>query len=189
MNSEQQHYAISLDGGKLSSIPKAGVWFLLSVFLIPTLIMHVWIGLAIIILYLILSHCVKKENDLHSKGLLKWGQFLCVLGIECAALTILRFNVIKPLLICMFCLLIAYEFIFALKIKLKIYSGTDKAQKKVRNVLTATSCLCGFSIGRLLARFGDTDVVLWIMTLLCSVLVVGSITVFQKVLVYKIIKE
>ena len=192
MNTELHHYAMSLDGEKLSSSPKACVWILLSIFLIPTLIMNVWIGLTIIFLYLGLSHCVKKENDIHSKGLLKWGLFLLFLGIEVLLLVVMLYKIVKlvkSFLVSLLILLVVYEVVFAIKIKQKVYSGTDKAKKKVSKVLAGTSCLCGFGIGRLLARFGNADVILWIMILLCSVLIVGSVSVFQKVLVYKSIKK
>lgn len=190
MKTELHHYAMSLNGEKLSGIPNLCVWILLSIFLIPTLIMNVWIGLTIIFLYLVLSLCAKSENDIYIKGLFKWGLFLLFFGIECLLLVAMRYTVFKSILISILILLVVYEIIFAFKIKQKVYSDTDKAQKDRSNILAFIFGGSGVYCGRMIANtIESTDIKLWIVIFLCSVLIVGSVSAFQKLLIYKAIKK
>ncbi len=190
MKTELYHYAISLESKNLSDIPNLCIWILLSIFLIPTLISNIWIGIIIFFLYIVLYLCVKNENNKYNKVLLNFGLFLLFLGIECSLLVLMQYKIIKSLIMTVFILVVVYEIIFALKIKLKIYSQKVKSKKAWDNIISLICGGTGVWCGKLLANnIENTDLKLWIVIFLCSVLNVGSVTFFQKLLVYKILKN
>ena len=189
MKTELYHYAISLNSKNLSDTPHFCIWILLSIFLIPILILKLWIGVIILSSYIVLCLGVKTENDKYNKALLNYGLFMLFLGIESSILVLMQYKIIKSLIMTVFILVVFYEIIFSLKIKLKIYSQKVKSKMAWVNII---SLICG-GIGVWCGRFisdivQDTNLKLSMVVIFCSFLFVGAITFFQKFLVYKIIK-
>lgn len=189
MKTELYHYAISLNSKNLSDIPHFCIWILLSIFLIPILISNLWIGVIILSLYIVLFSGVKTENDKYNKALLSFGLFLLFLGIECSLLVLMQYKIIKSLIMTVFILVVVYEIIFALKIKLKSYSQKVKSKKAWDKIISLICGGTGVWCGKLIANIQSIDFKLWIVILLCSILIVGSGTFFQKLLINKIMKK
>jgi len=191
MKTELYHYAMSLNSKELSETktPNLCIWILLSVFLIPILISNIWIGLITASSYIVLCLCVKRENDKYGKELLNSGLFMLFLGIEGTFLLIIQYKIIKLLMVTIFILLVVYEIIFAFKIKLKSYSQKDKSKRTWINVLSLICGGTGVWFGKMLANIPESnEFKLWIAIISCSVVIVGSVSFFQKYLIYKVVK-
>ena len=190
MRTELYHYAISLNGKNLSAIPTFCIWFLLFVFLVPILISKIWVGLGIFSLYIVLYFCIKNEDNKNNKALLNFGIFLLFLGLEFSVLLIMQYKVLQELIITTCTFVVVYEIVFAIKIKQKIYSQKPKVQKRWVKLLPLICGGTGVWCGKLLANnVENTDFKLWIAIPLCSILIVGAVSFFQKMITYKIIKK
>ena len=189
MKTELYHYAMSLDKKNLSNIPNLCVGILLTIFLIPILLSNIWIGILISFAYVLSYFRVKKENVKYCKELLNFAIFLLFLGLEFSLLIILRYGFIKQITITLFTIMMVYEIVFVLKIKLKMYSRSDKSSRPWIYIVSLVFGGTGIWCGRLIANNESTDLKLLAAIFLCAVLIIGSVSFFQKFFIYKIINR
>lgn len=189
MKQQLYHYALSLKNRKLSNVSTTACWILLAMFLIPLTLLNIWLGVLILLSYFLLYFFSKKEADKYCKELISLGLFLLFLGLEFSALLLTQYNVIIFLAVTILILMIFYEALFFIKIEKKMYSRTMLNKSPWENVIPLIFGGTGFWCGKLIAKTQNTDLILWIGILLCSVLIVGSFSLFQKYFIYKIINK
>ena len=185
MKQELYHYAISLKEKNLSNIPIPCLWILLSILLIPIIISKVIIGLVLLFAYLILHVFSQKGNNKYNRELLILGVFLLFLGFEFAALILIQYDITISLIVTVLSMLIAYETIFLIKVKKKLYSHAPKSWNTWINIVPWIFGTTGVWAGKLIAKIEDTGLKTWIMVFVCASLFVYSFTFFQKYFIHK----
>lgn len=188
MRQELYHYATSLNEN-LSNVPILYMRILLSLFLIPILITNIWIGLGLFTVYIICYFVLSPENNKYIRGLSDVGCFLLFLGTEFSSLLLIQYKVFHLFLIMIPILIVIYEIIFTLKIKLKIYSQKDKVKKTHNSIILLALGGTGVWCGKMVATIFSANFNLWLSVFLCSVLITGSLSYFQKIVIYKIIEK
>lgn len=120
--------------------------------------------------------------------LLKIGSFVFYLGLEMCYLQTAVYPETKRFLLLAMCVVfIAYECAFLLKLKVKVYSKNSNKTKKIINAISIVGGASGVWAGKLMADlFGNTNWIIWVTAILSAVIMIGSITYFQKCLFYKI---
>lgn len=189
MKQELYHYAISLKSKNLSNIPAVCLWILLSIFLVPLILSNIVFGLILFFSYILFYFFSKKEPDKYDRELLSLGLFLLFLGIEFFTLTQIQYNVIVSLVMATLAFLISYELLFSIKVKKKRYSNGNQNKKAWVYIDPLIFGVAGICAGKLIANSGNTDLKLWIVVLVCSLLITYSFTIFQKYFIHKIINN
>ena len=166
------------------------ILLVLLVFLIPILEFNIWIGFSIFLVYFSFIYIYKKIKNAHDQTLLTIGTFLFLLGLELLLLVYMFHNFIKWSLFVIFICITLYEAIFLLKLKLRIYSRGVKNKKTISGVITGVCGLLGIFLGKCLNIIIDATTIKWgIVALLSSLVIVCSITFFQKYIVKKILQN
>ncbi len=189
MKQELYHYAISLKKKQLSNIPIICVWILLIIFFIPVFLSNIWIGLVILFSYSLFYFCSKKESDKYSRGLINFGLFILFFGLECSILVIIQYNVIEFLVATIVVLTILYEIFWIVKIIKNMYSRCVQKKRTWDYIFLLIFGGTGIWCGKLIASSEQINFKLVIAILLCSILIVGSFSFFQKYFILKIIER
>ena len=189
MKEELYCYSTSLKNNQLSNIPIACIWILLFIFLLPILLSNLWIGLTLLFLYLFFYLFSKKEKDEYNKELINLGLFMLFLGLEVSLLLLKQYNVIKSLTLTLFIFTVSYEILWFIKMKKKMYSQRKTKMRAWTDVLPLIFGSTGIWFGKLLAKNENIEFKTWIAILFISALVGNSISIFQKFIIHKILKE
>lgn len=189
MNQELYHYAMALKNKNLSNISIICVWILLAIFLIPLLLSNIVLALFLLFTYLTLYFCSKKCVDNYDKELLNVGLFLLFLGIEFSALVLIQYKIFLSLVIALFFCLCAYEIIFFIKIKKKMFSQATRNSSPWIHIVPSIFGATGIWFGKLIAKSEKTDITIWIVILLCSLLITYSFSFFKRFFIRKIINK
>ena len=189
MKQELYFYAQSLEKKNLSRVPVVCVWILLVIFLIPLVFSNVWISLLLLLSYLFLYSRSKKITDDYNKNLITLGLFLLFLGIEFCALLLFQYRAIVSLTMTILVFTISYEILWFIKISKRMYSRNTQPKGTWIYILPSIFGGTGFWLGRLIAKSENTEFKVWVMILLCSLLIVGSFSLFQKYFISKFVNK
>ncbi len=184
------HYLVKFTRkNKLNNMPNFCIWILLGVFLVPILLLNVWIGTIILFVYATAFLMIKREKETYMKGLLKFGSFLMLLGFEFFYLILIQFKISFLLLIEIIIFWVSYEIIFMFKLKLEMFSKKNNSTRRKESILYFIFGGTGVWCGIMLSNLTDTPFKLFLTCLLCSILIVGGISYFQKYIICRIIKN
>lgn len=189
MKQELYHYTAYLKEKHLEKAPMVWMWIILSIFLLPTILVKIWMGIGIFCVYLILYFCTRKEADKHIYALTNFWLFVLFLGIDFSALLMIEYNVFYTLLITVLVLIVSYEILWLINLHRKAYSRKAKPNKILTSVMTPICGFVGVLLGKAIAKFENKDFVVWVAIIISAILIVGAITFFQKYLIYKVVEK
>lgn len=188
MKNELYCYATSLKDNGLQKIPSFCFWVLLSIFLIPLILENIVLGLILTCAFILLSIIIKKETTMYGRELLRIAISFLFLGIEFSVLTEIQYNITFPLIIAISVSLIAYESIFLINVRRKIYSTPPPKKTIWINIIPLVCGGTGIWAGKLIAKNSSIDIKLFVVILICSSIIMYSFTFLQKFILYKLIK-
>ena len=162
------------------------VCFLDGLFLLPTFVVNLWLGIASYVLLVVSIVVTCRENDYYAKTLFLIGSCLffmffgAVLGMADMFSMGNFFAFLIPAIV------IVYEIIILIKLKFKMYSlenETAKTFKKITYCGAFVSVFAGRRLGRMLSNFSWGQ---WLVG--CAVLVFLIVALFfiQRYVIYKI---
>jgi len=183
MKKELYCYSKATKDNGLKEIPAI---ILMSIFLLPIILSNIIWGLILPCAFFLLYFFIKRESDIYNRNLLKNGLFLLFLGIEFCSIILILYDVIVFFVITIPFFIIIYEISWIIKIKQKMYSHISKEKNRLSSIISAVFGGTGVMAGRLIAKNVNTDLKLWIGGVLSSLLIVYSLSFFQKYFINKI---
>lgn len=194
MKQEWYEYAISIKkrtNNKIKKISDFMIYFVLLFISLPLLIDNIWCWLILTILYCLALLYNSQEKDDYAKALFDIGITFLILGVEISAAVSIFSNNQKYIFVFTIIGIALYEILVLAKVRFRKYStSTVKTLKKGTggSNLALFGVLVGCVLGHSLISNDKVSLLIFLVSVVCALFVIFSITILQKYFVYKIIK-
>jgi len=145
-------------------------------------------------LMLAISYCLSliynsKEKDDYAKALFDIGITLIVIGLETYSMVSIYGTDELATVICTIIGLCFYEILVFVKVKRKAYSTYTGRKLKKGKWFVSSGVLTGCVLGSSLIRNDRQSLLFFLLSCISAMLLVFAISLFQKYLIYKIVKK